>query len=271
MKHFLLIVILSFSFALAQNPPSYNDALEFYKNGKHKESIETLRAIIKEQGKSYEIHYLAGHNYWKLGNYSTALQHLNSAFEKKSDDPNIYIDLVKLYFLLGKSSESMKLCEEGLRKFTDNYDLKLNKISLLVHNNSYKEALEVVEQLKTEHSNDYRIFSLEAKIYLDTKQYDKSEMSLNWAIDLAPTNAGLKNNLAILYEKVSIKKLNAYKKYKAKGDKENAATKLQQSINFVDKAEVQIQKAVEGEPENPTFLKNKTRIKQYKERLKNVD
>jgi hypothetical protein len=47
----------------------YKKALEYWKNGDYKESLEIIRKIIVGNMNSYKLRFLAAHNHWRLGNY----------------------------------------------------------------------------------------------------------------------------------------------------------------------------------------------------------
>ena len=77
------------------------------------------------------------------------------------------------------------------------------------------------------------------------RDFEKAEISLKWASALAPNNANLKNNLALIYEQMAFQNLKVNDKAKAK-------------INL-ELAKSQIDSAVSSS-QNNVFLENRKRI-----------
>jgi tetratricopeptide (TPR) repeat protein len=268
MKSFFLFSLISFCCVCAEVSSRYNDALELYKQSQFQESILLLREIIQEEGKSFEVHYLAGHNYWKIGNREVALQHFTAAYQKDNSKVEIYLDLVKLLFQMKKYETAKTYSQDGISKFKENVDLKLEHASVLVALNEHQSALLIVEDLKNSNSKDHRPFSLEAKIYFDLKQYEKAELSLKWALEISSKNkAGVKNNLALVYEKLSRDKYKDYKKFQQAGDTKKALQYFNEARSYIEQSEGLIKDAIQELPNNTDFQENNNKIQKFKAKI----
>ncbi|MCB1194444.1 MAG: tetratricopeptide repeat protein [Leptospiraceae bacterium] len=241
---FSLLFLYPFLFLHAEGP-SYIKALKLYLDGSYEESILVIRELIDKEGRSFDAHYLAGHNYWKLGNLQTTVAHFKNALSFEPNEENVYIDLVKVYACSYKWKDAEAVSSEALEKFPDSVELKSVYAAILLKQKRTKEALEIIEKLKALNPNDYRPLSIESRIYYEMGKYEKAETSLKWAITIAPKNPYLKNNLSVVYEKIA-------QEYKKNGQHEMAK-------NSLVSADKNIKEAI-SISEDPIFLENSRRI-----------
>ncbi|MEM7182849.1 MAG: hypothetical protein AAF518_18200 [Spirochaetota bacterium] len=263
----LLLFFTNFlSFAQEAKAPSYQQALKLYQDKAYSESILAIRRIIEAEGKSYKIHYLAGYNYWKLGSLEKARLHLQAAKQFDSSKVDIWLDLVKVYSLQKKYAKALKVNRAAIKTFPDSLPLKLLEASVLARNKQSSAALKKVEALKAAYSSDYRPLSLEARLYFRRKQYDKAEFSMKVAESLAPKHPGIKNNIALIYERMARGLLWRSKTLKKKGKVEKAKTLQQTAKQKLAEATRYLQKAQELQTAK-VYQENLTRIRKLSESL----
>lgn len=244
MKLFLFLV-LSLSIYAQESTVTYEKALAEYKSAAYQESLQTLREVFKIEKPRYELHYLAAFNYWNLKEIKPALSHFQSAIKFKPDDTKAYIDIIKLYNSAQMYKPALELCEDAVKKFPAESELRLQQVALLLRYGKVEIALDIIEKLKLSLVDDYRPLTLEANIYYLKRDFEKAEISLKWASALAPTNANLKNNLALVYEQMALQNLKTNEKEKAKINLDLAKSQLESAINS---------------NQNPVFLENQKRI-----------
>lgn len=244
MKSFLLLLFLTLS-ALQSQDMTYGRALAEYKAGAYQDSLQTIREIFKIEKPRYELHYLAAFNYWNLKEWKSAVNHFQAAIKFKPEDTNAYIDIIKLYSSAQLNKQGLELCEDAIKKFPQEPKFKFQQVALLLKYGRIDVSLEIIEKLKQTLPDDYRPLALESNIYYMKRDFEKAEISLKWASALAPNNANLKNNLALIYEQMAFQNLKVNDKAKAK-------------INL-ELAKSQIDSAVSSS-QNNVFLENQKRI-----------
>jgi len=230
-----LIILLFNKPVFSEDDVLYKNSLEFFKKGDYAQTISTIAELHKSGKESYESHYLAGHANWKKRDYPVAIGHWYSAKRNRPEDLNVILDLIKAHNSIGQTRTAFALCREGLKKFPESRELKLALSSLLIKVKRTLKALEVIESLKAENSNDYRSLALESKIYFDMGNYEKAETSIKWAIALSPGNPNLLNNLALILERSAELKRVGGDKEGAKKNLEEAKKQLEQAISRENK------------------------------------
>lgn len=224
----------------------YQNALTEYKSGNYAKSLEYLREIIKPGNQNPDLHILAAHNYAKLKDIKPAADHLYAAIRIKPDDQNLTIDLIRLYASNDRYKGAVELAESSVKKYPDNFDLKLIYASILIKFNKLAPALTMVENLKQLKPDDYRPLALEATIYYMQRDFEKSEISLKWALSISAKNPNLKNNLALVYEQMAADAIRTAK------DKEKAK-------QFLEQARGELTEAIVISA-NPSYAENQKRI-----------
>ncbi|MCE9500160.1 MAG: tetratricopeptide repeat protein [Leptospira sp.] len=175
---------------------------------------------------TYETYYLLAHDYWKTGDYKAAIDHFYNALKIKPDDEAVLLDLIKIHASVNRLRGAFELCYGGMKKNPGSRELKLAYASLLVKVKRPMKALEVIENLKSERADDFRPLSVESMIYYELGNLEKSETSIKWALAIAPENAALLNNLALIYEKSGIIEFKSGKKDSAKKKFEEAKIQI---------------------------------------------
>ena len=225
-----LIFVLSVS---AQEPekPTYEKALAEYKNSQYTKSLEIIRSLIlsNENKGNYEWHYLAAHAYWGLSNFKSAKDHFSASIKFKPEDSKAYIDLIKLYENMKLYKQALTLCESSIELFPADYDLKIMQASLLVRFSKFSVAIEKVEKLKEINAKDFKPLLIESNVYFMQNDFEKAELTLKWAASLASNNPIIQNNLALVYEQISIS-------LKQKNKIEEAKLKMNLASNEINQA-----------------------------------
>ncbi len=230
MKSFLLLLFFTLS-TLQSQEMNYEKALAEYKAAAYQESLQTIREIFKIEKPRYELHYLAAFNYWNLKEWKSAVNHFQAAIKFKPDDTNAYIDIIKLYSSAQLYKPALELCEDAIRRFPQEPKFKFQQVALLLKYGRIDVSLEIIEKLKLTLPDDYRPLALESNIYYMKRDFEKAEISLKWASALAPNNANLKNNLALIYEQMALISLKANDKEKAKINLELAKAQIDSAVN----------------------------------------
>lgn len=225
---------------------TYNQALSEYQKGEYEKSMEMVREILKANGGSYSLHYLAGHNYLKLGNTKGVLNHWYAALELKPGDPNLSADIASYLNTRKMFRESLRVLNVALRNDPENRKLNYEKAVVYCETSQFRSALPLIEKLKAENPNDYKPLVLEAKAYHYLGNQEKAELSLKWALSLVPQKAELHNNLGLIYESQFV--------YLFRKNRKEDARK------YLDMAKESLETAVKIDPSNEGFLQNKERI-----------
>lgn len=241
----IFFLILSPIYAQQTEEPNYIKALQLYIQGSYEDSIIVLRKLIEKEGRNFDIHYLAGHNYWKLGNLKTTVAHFQNALDFEPNEESVHLDLIKVYACSNRWKKAASTSLQALEKFPESVELKSLYAAILLKLNKRRKALTIIEKLKAANPNDYRPLSIESRIYFEMGEYQKAETSLKWAITIAPQNPYLKNNLSIVYERIAQIYEKEGDKLKAKNSLVSADKNLQEALNFT---------------EDPTILENSKRI-----------
>lgn len=247
MKLFLIFYLSFIGLLFPEQSKSYTEALELYKNGKYEDSINLIRQSTQMDKPTYDLYYLAAHNYWKLNDVKNASDNLYFAMKINPARVEPFIELIKFNYSASRFKGALEICESGIKKFPNNIELKLQYALILLRFNKTVSALDTIENLKNSYSDDYRPLSVEANIYYQMRNFEKAEISLKWAMTLAPNNPFLNNNLALIYEGYAID-------YLKTGDKEKAKINL-------DLANSQVQKAIQlDKSKSIIFQENQKRI-----------
>lgn len=223
---FLTLLIFSQSI-FAEEETLYQNSLKFFKTGDYTQAISNLNELHKLGKESFESRYLAGHAHWKKGDYPSAIEEWQISKKIQPRNLNVTLDLIKAHSFVGQTRTAFLICREALRKFPESRDLKLSYSSLLIKVKRVRQALEIIESLKAENSNDYRSLALESKIYFDMGNFEKAETSIKWALALSPENPNLLNNLALILERLADSKIAENNKDGAKKNLEEAKKQLE--------------------------------------------
>ena len=236
-----LIFLLIFVFPLFAQDVSYETALDLYKQGEYKKSVSVIKALHIAGQKSFQSFYLEAHNNIKLKHFKTATSKLESALLIENNPAGI-IDLVKLLLKRDHVSEARELAEKSIITYPQNLDLRMIHAMTLYRSKKPKGALFAIEQIKAMDQGKGPLL-MEAMIYYRLGEYEKSEMSLKWVLEIDENNSEAMNNLALVYEKIALRLSN----------EKDKRSKLEDARFYLEKAK-------DLDSENKAIIGNLSRI-----------
>ncbi len=174
-----------------------------YQAKEYKKIVELLEDEIENsKNLDHQIYLFYAYSLWNLGQKTDAIDALFVSL-KHNPSPDKFSQIIKAYSSTYQFKGAMEVCEAGLKKFPNDISLQLQKGYLLARFRKTEKALKIAEFLKSQFPENPRPLVLEAHIYSIRKEWDKAEISLEWANSLDSNNPVYKNNLAIVYEKIA--------------------------------------------------------------------
>ena len=189
----------------------YKKALADYDIQQYEKSLDNIRHVIKSDMDNYKLRYLAAHNHWKLGNFESAEAHFKRTISAEPNNAGPYIDYSLMQLHMRDYKRSEKTAKKGIKVLSGNkievpsklYNI-IARIKLL--NGNAKESLEYAEKAKslldqkgTGVKDKLEAMVLEARSQLLLKNFDKAELSMQWALSLRKTSPYLHNLLGYVY------------------------------------------------------------------------
>lgn len=236
---------------------SYQKALKSYLERNYEDSLNHIRHVISSDMNHYKLRYLAAHNHWRLGNYTPASIHFRTAIDAEPAQPGAYIDYALMLFQLQKYNDAAGVLQTGINKLTaagTKIPAKLyNALArTYLHRGNIAQALANAEKAKAAFEKNragikdkLEAVLLEGRSHLALGNYEKAELSVQWAISMKKDNAYAHNLLGYIYERwaVSLKnqkdlaekakqlKDSALEAYQKAAENENLPEDFKQQIN----------------------------------------
>jgi len=92
----------------------FNEGIDFFKQGKYKEAIDSFLKAADKFPDSVEVLYNLGVSYLRSGNSENAISTLEKAIQLKQDIIEVYFALGECYFTIGKSDKAMEAFSKAI-------------------------------------------------------------------------------------------------------------------------------------------------------------
>ena len=186
----------------------YNQALDFFKQGKYQESLKAAADALDvakdadPASQNYQIRFLAAHNHRKLGNIASATIHLQKCAEIRPASVDPLIDLSFLMIDGGKYKEAFAYAQKVVTM-----DGKNAMGYYLLGLSYYKQgafwgAKEYLEKAVSFDPELYMAWNTQGLVLMAIKKYPDANTAFSAAHAMCPDTAEILNNLAVSYAKM---------------------------------------------------------------------
>jgi tetratricopeptide (TPR) repeat protein len=205
----------------------------YLRTSEHKEAVEQLEAIVRDDPTNPEAYYYLGYISYTEKKWPEAAEYFSKTILLSPEFPDPYYELALSQLNLDKTDEALQTLDKAQKKFPENYTLELCTALAYGRKKDYKHAVEhytaaevIAKATAPERLDDQFYFQLGAA-YERLGDYAQAEQYFEKCLKLAPDSAEAQNYLGYMW---------------AEHD-----TKL-------DQARELIEKAVKAEPKNAAYL-----------------
>ncbi|CAN0901493.1 Cell division cycle protein 27 homolog B [Linum grandiflorum] len=183
LKNFQRAAQLSSRFAYAHTLCGHEYvALEDYENG-----IKCYQNALRIDTRHYNAWYGLGMVYLRQEKVEFAEHHFRMAFQINPRSSVIMSYLGTALHALKRDAEALELMDRAILADRKNPLPMYQKANILVSNESFDEALGVLEELKEYAPSESSVYALMGKIYKRQNMYDKAMFHFGHALDLKPS------------------------------------------------------------------------------------
>ena len=183
----------------------YYLALIYMKMNKFNKAVQVLKKGIENIPDACVLFSRLGIAYVKLGKLKEALEANQAALRI---NPNYFGALISAGWIksqLGKQKEALEYYQKALKIEPENRFLQIDYAQAIAASGRVDEALEVYNRLKSEYSDDYRIYEGIGKVFALAGDLEKSIRSFKKALALDPAPETYLNYAVILEQAGNLK------------------------------------------------------------------
>jgi arylsulfatase A-like enzyme/Tfp pilus assembly protein PilF len=187
-------------------PINYHYLAQIYTNmNKYEEVVEVLKKAIENIPGDCPLLARLGIAYVKLGKLKEALEANQAALRI---NPNYFGALISAGWImsqLGKRKEALEYYHKALKIEPENRFLQMDYAHSIAASGRIDEALEIYDRLKSEYSDDYRIYEGIGKVFALGGNLEKSIRNFKKALALNPAPETYFNYAVILEQAGNLK------------------------------------------------------------------
>lgn len=116
--------------------------VDLYKQGQHKEAVETFTRLIENNDEYVEAYRLRGSSYMKLKEYDLAISDFKKAIDLAPDQNGVFSDLGTAYYYSKRFIEALKMYDLEIEKGHENQLVYFNRALCLDQLGRLDEALD---------------------------------------------------------------------------------------------------------------------------------
>ena len=194
----LLLVVLMPENALAAKNPDLEAMKKAAASQKWETVVEKAQAVLSRDGKSLVAHRLLGQALIVVGDTTEAIEHLKSALSMKPRDTGSLVPLVDVLLTRGKIDEADQYvaAAEAKDKKGRSWEIKACRARVLASQGQIPEATRILAQAAAKNPKNALYPILLARLYRDKNIYELAIDHFRHAVELAPTDAQLRFELA---------------------------------------------------------------------------
>lgn len=191
----------------------YEEAVNLYLQNDYQQSIESfsLSLEIKEEfgitdsSATFNIAVM----YQKMDELDQAKQAFQKCININYHSVLAYQSIISIHQEQGDYPSALNVANEAINKFPDNYKLMITKINILGIIGNNNEALDLINSVITEQTENPKLYFIRGIIYTELEQVEKSEADYLKALELNPQYLDAQFNLGALYFNLAASKYNA--------------------------------------------------------------
>lgn len=220
-KIFLIVLVIAFSgcsikrYISGEEKNSFEkseDNLEFYyafteatkqalfNNFKDAENL--YLKCLKVNPKSAASYFQLSNIYMRIGKIDLAKEYAKKAIFIDENNKWYYYHLASLYQYKNEIDSSLYTLKKVIKLDKYNIETKFNIILLYAESEKYKEALKLLNSVKSEYGRNERLIMVEHDLYNRTNNIKKAIQTLEEGIELFPENIEIKGLLAEYYAQI---------------------------------------------------------------------
>lgn len=120
-------------------------------------SLDYLLKLMPKYKDDWNINYLIGSVYSKLGEYILAIDYLNKAMELNDKEPDIYNELGIIHFNNGDVNKAIKIFSLGIDNCSEDYKLYFNRGLSYIQLKEYESGMKDVDRASLLNPEDENI------------------------------------------------------------------------------------------------------------------
>ncbi|MEO0275958.1 MAG: tetratricopeptide repeat protein [candidate division WOR-3 bacterium] len=173
-------------------------AKKYMEENNYEEAQKVLEEVKKIYPENFEVNYLLGEIYYKLGFYEAA-ENIFINLRKKIHDSRIILKLAEIYTKIGRLKEAEKELEEIKEGGIFYYEKLLLLSEIKEKNEEYTEALKIISKLFEFKKDDTKVLLKFGKLLLKTKRFEDAKKTFLKILEKEPFNKIAEYYLAKVY------------------------------------------------------------------------
>ena len=205
----------------------------YLRSSEHKEALEQLQAIVRDDPTNPEAYYYLGYISYTEKKWTEAAEYFSKTILLSPEFPDPYYELALCQLNLNKTDESLATLAKAQKKFPENYTLELCTALAYGHKKDYKHAVEhytaaeVIAKATSPERLDNQFYFQLGAAYERLGDLKQAEQYFEKSLKLAPDSAETQNYLGYMWAEHDMK---------------------------LEQARELIEKAVKAEPKNAAYL-----------------
>lgn len=185
---------------MTTNKTEIDKAIELYKQGKFKESIDVFSSILEHEEDNAEIYNNMGMAYAKLGEFEQAEKSFTKSIKLNPLIPQSYINLSDLYYKHNDLSGAIGVLERGSYEMTDNYVIAHLLARVYIEDSRYDMAICELQKILDAQPENYDAFYDLGRVSFELGNYEDAISNFENVIEYKEDNEFLYYYLAQAYE-----------------------------------------------------------------------
>ena len=194
----LMLVVLVPEDALAAKDPDLEAMKKAAESQKWETVVEKAQAVLSRDEKSLDAHRLLGQALIVVGDTVEAIGHLKRALSLKVHDSGSLVPLIDVLLMRGEidAADQYVAAAEAKDRKGRSWEIKACRARVLASQGQIPEATKILAQAAAKNPKNALYPILLARLYRDKNIYELAIDHFRHAVELAPTDAQLRFELA---------------------------------------------------------------------------
>ena len=175
-------------------------ALDFYKEGKYNEAIDSFSSVLETEGDNAEIYNNIGLCYANLGDDEKAEKNYLKSQEINPKLPQVYINLADIYYKQKDMGSGIELMSQGIYEIPDNLVFRHYLARFYMEDAKLDLAIDELEKILEKQPENYDVYYDLARVHFELGNYALAIENFENVLEYKSENPLLYYALAQAYE-----------------------------------------------------------------------
>lgn len=175
-------------------------ALDFYKEGKYNEAIDSFSSVLETEGDNAEIYNNIGLCYANLGDDEKAEKNYLKSQEINPKLPQVYINLADIYYKQKDMGSGIELMSQGIYEIPDNLVFRHYLARFYMEDAKLDLAIDELEHILEKQPENYDVYYDLARVHFELGNYASAIENFENVLEYKSENPLLYYALAQAYE-----------------------------------------------------------------------